>query len=89
MPTRHDQSSVERYYPENVPVGELSTLWEYLRREFFSVYRGFQGMHVLDVLGSEPPKAQEGMLAYADGTNWNPGSGKGVYVYNGTAWVKL
>ena len=37
----------------------------------------------------EPRKVYEGLIVYADGTDWNPGSGKGVYVYNGTAWVKL
>jgi hypothetical protein len=29
------------------------------------------------------------MVRYADGTNWNPGAGKGLYLYNGTAWTKL
>ena len=31
----------------------------------------------------------EGTVAYADSTNWNPGSGKGLYVYTGAAWEKL
>lgn len=39
----------------------------------------------------EPPAdyKRDGLLAYADGTNWNPGSGKGVYRYNSTTstWV--
>lgn len=28
-----------------------------------------------------PPQPRTGLLAYADGTNWNPGSGEGLYVY--------
>lgn len=36
-----------------------------------------------------PAKPREGMLYGADGTNWNPGAGKGVYCYIGTAWTKL
>lgn len=36
-----------------------------------------------------PPKPRMGMVVYADGTNWNPGSGAGVYVYTGTSWGKL
>jgi len=37
----------------------------------------------------EPARPREGMLAYADGTAWNPGSGLGVYQYRGSAWVLL
>lgn len=29
----------------------------------------------------------DGKLAYADGVNWNPGSGKGLYRYDGSEWV--
>lgn len=37
---------------------------------------------------SEPPVLSEGLLAYADGTNWDPaGTGKaGIYIYEGGAW---
>lgn len=37
----------------------------------------------------EPEKLYNGLVAYADGTNWNPGSGRGVYAYQDGAWVKL
>jgi hypothetical protein len=30
-----------------------------------------------------------GLLAYANGTDWNPGSGAGHYRYDGNAWVYL
>ena len=36
-----------------------------------------------------PTKLRKGMVRYADGTSWNPGSGEGAYRYNGTAWVLL
>ena len=36
-----------------------------------------------------PSNPREGMIVYADGTEWNPGSGKGVYVFTGAAWSKL
>lgn len=32
---------------------------------------------------------REGMIVYADGTNWNPGYGEGPYVYKNGAWVPL
>lgn len=44
-----------------------------------------------DIGTIEPPAKflREGLLAFADGTNWNPNSeGKGYYYYNGSAWVK-
>jgi hypothetical protein len=39
----------------------------------------------------EPPTAfkVDGVLAYANGTDWNPGGGKGFYYWNSSAWVKL
>ena len=42
----------------------------------------------LTALNTEPIRPRDGMVAFADGTNWNPGSGSGAYVYDG-AWVPL
>ena len=38
-----------------------------------------------------PTRPREGDIRYADGTNWNPGSGEGIYFFKKTtsAWVKL
>lgn len=37
-----------------------------------------------------PSKPRVGMIAYADGTDWNPGgTGEGVYVYTSGGWAKL
>ncbi len=36
-----------------------------------------------------PPKPREGMVALADGANWNPGAGAGFYGYRGATWRKL
>ena len=33
----------------------------------------------LDTLHKEPDKLQEGLTVLADGADWNPGSGAGVY----------
>ena len=40
----------------------------------------------LDIKNAVPSKPREPSLAFADGTNWNPGSGKGMYCYYGGAW---
>lgn len=44
---------------------------------------------ILDVLETAPAKPQNGMIAHADGTSWNPGSGAGLYSYENGAWVKM
>lgn len=51
--------------------------------------RGAAPFVQLQVLAVAPERPRKGMVCYADGTNFNPGSGAGVYVYSGTAWVQL
>ena len=43
----------------------------------------------LQELNEAPDRPQTGQIELADGTNWNPGSGQGVYIYYGGAWNKL
>ena len=38
---------------------------------------------------SPPDKPSQGDIYYADGTDWNPGTGEGIYVYTSAGWVKL
>ena len=35
---------------------------------------------------SQPNSPNDGMIAYADGVNWNPGSGSGLYVRDSGTW---
>ena len=39
----------------------------------------------------EPERPRGGDIVYADGTDWDPGSGEGIYFFDETtqAWVKL
>lgn len=37
----------------------------------------------------EPERPREGRVVGADGTNWDPGDGQGVYAYYGGQWNKL
>lgn len=43
----------------------------------------------VEFLNVAPKKPREGMIRGADGTNWNPGAGKGVYAYYSGTWNKL
>lgn len=36
-----------------------------------------------------PARPYTGLTVLADGTDWDPGSGQGVYTYYGSAWNKL
>lgn len=47
--------------------------------------------HQLQVLYAEPSRTFAGMIVYADGTTWNPGSGEGVYRRDKTnaSWTLL
>lgn len=44
---------------------------------------------ILTQWNAAPAKPQDGMTVYADGVNWNPGGGQGVYTYYGAAWNRL
>lgn len=36
-----------------------------------------------------PTNPKEGLTLFADGTAWDPGAGRGLYLYTGGAWTKL
>jgi microcystin-dependent protein len=40
-------------------------------------------------LNSAPPKPTDGDVAFADGIGWDPGSGRGMYSYDGEEWVLI
>ena len=44
----------------------------------------------LEVNHAETTRPRQGDVRYADGSDWNPGSGEGIYLYDSNgAWVKL
>ena len=46
----------------------------------------------LERIHEEPERPREGDVRYADGTDWNPGSGEGIYYYkkgSPGSWVLL
>jgi hypothetical protein len=76
-------------YRKSVLTGDFQYAVE---REFERVEQGFNEFAEalrLKELYAEPNPKRNGMIVYADGTNWNPGSGRGVYVYKGSSWVLL
>ena len=44
---------------------------------------------ILEKLSVSPDKPSDGEIVYGDGTNFDPGSGAGIYYYNGSSYTKL
>lgn len=68
---------------------EAFKLWA--KREFERVQEALQEFDflLLQELHEAPKKLKKGMIVLADGTNWNPGAGAGVYSYYGGVWNRL
>jgi len=76
-----------QYSPDQAPT-EASGLPRYIYSELLKVQGAITGVangH-LDKTYVAPTKPREGDFRYADGTSWNPNSGQGQYLYNGTSW---
>jgi len=58
-------------------------LFDWVQRELELLIRRLNTVSEvrLEVLYVAPTRPRAGMLAYADGTTWNPGSGEGLYRY--------
>lgn len=82
--------SDEDYLPAQPPHQIPPALRQYLDEELARIAAILNSdvLH-LDSLSAAPAKPSNGMLTYADGTNWDPGSGEGFYGYENGAWVKL
>jgi len=85
--------SVNRWSPNPAPVNP-EDLPDYL---FNELNRLGDILFNLDTFRLEPTnvapaKPRDGDIRYADGTNWNPGSGQGIYAYiddGSPSWEKL
>jgi hypothetical protein len=84
---------MKSYRPGQIPE-DPKQLAAFLRRELGNIYAASlreDPFMELEVLYASPSKVRAGMVVYADGTTWNPGSGEGVYRRDkaNAAWVHL
>lgn len=82
-------SSVQ--YAPSDPPDNPAALQGFLRSELLKIGAAIQALAAghLDVTHVAPPKPREGMVRLADGTDWNPGAGQGVYCFYNSTWNKL
>lgn len=69
-----------------------SVLDDLLRLELNKIAQAMETANerlTLDMLHKAPTKYRDGTIVLADGTDWNPGAGAGVYCYYGAAWHLL
>ena len=77
------------YTPTKAPEGyETAWLDEELKR-IEQALAASQDVVQFKEWHEEPPKPRSGQVYFADGTDWDPGSGQGMYVYDGAAFVFL
>lgn len=79
------------YVPRPSPrpeLPELQDLTSYVDLELRALSRDLQVNEKLNFveLHVEPEKPRDGLVVFADGTDWNPGSGRGIYIYYAAAW---
>lgn len=57
-------------------------------QELLSISRAIQDLssRIVPPSYAAPDKPRDGMLVYADGTDWDPGSGEGFYSYYNSTW---
>lgn len=77
------------YTPTPVP-REATSIPNYLSNEVRVISQAISGPQpciILKALSAEPKTIVEDMTVQADGTNWNPGSGRGLYQRRAGVWV--
>lgn len=80
-----------RYQPETLPTfhhPEVRALAEFIGRQHRSIAANFEAIDRVSLFkrNKAPDRVENGLIVYADGTHWNPGSGEGFYGYYAGAW---
>lgn len=80
------------YNPSASSATTISDLRNWIGNELVRVANAFtteSQTTTLPVLTAAPAKPQIGQIVFADGTNWNPSSGRGLYYYDTGGWVHI
>jgi len=80
------------YRPEQCPaVANVDELRIWVEAEFRRLAQSFEVVDNIryNVLYAAPAGPIAGLTVFADGTTWDPGSGRGLYEYRTSSWIKL
>jgi len=85
-----DKNSSVAYAPGMVP-REPAQLQQFLELELLKIKAAIDLLAAghIDKTYAAPAKPRDGDIRYFDGTVYDPGSGIGIYYYNGTNWIFL
>ena len=85
----YSKATFNKYFPNKSPNKyEEGFISNELSKISFAIDQVSMGH--LDVQNAVPDKPRQGDIKYADGSNWNPSGGEGIYFFNAAgAWVKL
>ncbi len=77
------------FYSPAEPPEDAADMRRFLRDELQKIGAAVAALALghLEKTTTAPLRPREGDIRLADGAGWNPGSGKGIYVFNGTVWV--
>jgi hypothetical protein len=80
------------FLPSSTSATTVADLRSWISNELVRVSNAFTTSSqttTLLVLTAAPAKLQIGQVVFADGSNWNPGSGRGLYYYDTGGWVHI
>lgn len=82
----------DKYTPDPITgVKSVEELMNFVVQEYQKISDFLEGVLTKEIpeLSKEPLKPRERMIVAADGIQWNPGSGKGIYTYLNGKWLPL
>lgn len=87
---RNASTNAISYQPGDPPA-DVAQLQRYLREEQLKLKAALDALAdgFAPVVYAPPAKPRDGMLRNADGVQWNPGSGAGLYRYGVGVWNYL
>jgi len=79
-----------KFYIPTVPEKYDSVYFSKLLRDMQNAVAEIREQFIyIEEVNAVIAKPRNGIIVYADGTNWDPGQGRGLYQYQNGAWVLI
>jgi len=77
------------FIPTTTSASNINTLRNWVSGELLRISNALSKTDIeIPIINAAPAKPQTGQVIFADGTNFNPGNGRGLYYYD-NAWIKI